>query len=75
LRGGYERSVAGPADRAGNRRGDVRLRLRHDPERAEKQHKKVVEFDETDRKRIRSLGRFCLVLPFAFAGFFWLVWG
>jgi small-conductance mechanosensitive channel len=44
-------------------------------ERAEKQHKKVVEFDETDRKRIRSLGRFCLVLPFAFAGFFWLVWG
>ena len=44
-------------------------------ERAVKQHKKVVEFDETDRKRIKSLGRFCLVLPFAFAAFFWVVWG
>lgn len=44
-------------------------------ERAVKQHKKVAEFDETDRKRIKSLGRFCLVLPFAFAFFFWVVWG
>ena len=44
-------------------------------ERAEKQHKKVPELDETDRKRIKSLGRFCLVLPFAFAFAFWVIWG
>lgn len=44
-------------------------------ERAEKQHRKVPELDETDRKRIRSLGRFCLVLPFAFAFAFWVIWG
>jgi hypothetical protein len=44
-------------------------------ERAVKHHKKVVEFDGTDRKRIKSLGRFCLVLPIAFAIAFWLIWG
>ena len=44
-------------------------------ERAVKHHKKVAELDETDRKRIRSLGRFCAVLPFAFAFAFWVIWG
>lgn len=44
-------------------------------ERAVKQHKTVPELDETDRKRIKSLGRFCLVLPLAFAFAFWLIWG
>ena len=44
-------------------------------ERAVKQHKKVAELDETDRKRIKSLGRFCLVLPLAFAFAFWVIWG
>ena len=44
-------------------------------ERAVKQHKKVAEFDDADRKRIKSLGRFCVVLPVAFAFGFWLIWG
>jgi hypothetical protein len=44
-------------------------------ERAVKHHKKIVEFDDTDRKRIKSLGRFCAVLPFAFAFAFWVIWG
>lgn len=44
-------------------------------ERAVKQHKKVAELDETDRKRIKSLGRFCLILPVAFAAAFWVIWG
>ena len=44
-------------------------------ERAVKQHKKIAELDDTDRKRIKSLGRFCLVLPFAFAFAFWMIWG
>jgi hypothetical protein len=44
-------------------------------ERAVKQHKKVPEFDGTERARIRSLAMFCVILPPIFALFFWMIWG
>ena len=71
LRGG----LIGLAIAAGMFGFDYYMIRRGAAERAEKQHKKVAEFDATDRKRIRSLGRFCLVLPFVFAFAFWVIWG
>jgi hypothetical protein len=43
-------------------------------ERAKKYNRKP-EFDVTDRRRMHSILRFALVLPIAFAGGFWLIWG
>ena len=40
-------------------------------ERAEKLHRKF-ELDQTERKRLHSLGRFCLFLPAVFALLFWI---
>jgi hypothetical protein len=44
-------------------------------ERAKKQHKTVVEFDGTERSRIRSLASFCVILPPVLALAFWAIWG
>ncbi len=41
-------------------------------ERAEKRKRKA-EFDVTERRRISSLTRFAVILPFAFAVGFWIV--
>lgn len=41
-------------------------------ERAEK-FKSKVEFDDTQRRRIASLTRFCVFIPPAFAVAFWLI--
>ena len=43
-------------------------------ERARKYHQKA-EFDVSDKRRMHSMARFAFVLPFAFAFFFWLLWG
>ncbi len=40
-------------------------------ERAEK-FKRKAEFDVTERRRMTSMTRFALILPFAFAAGFWL---
>ena len=43
-------------------------------ERAMRKHKnQPVELDNTERKRLRSLLMFCLILPPAFALGFWMV--
>ena len=44
----------------------------HVNERA-KRYKKVAEFDMTEKKRLRAVGSFALILPFAFAFGFWLI--
>jgi hypothetical protein len=42
-------------------------------ERAKKNHKTVVEFDQTDKGRIISLARFLLFVPAGFAVLFWML--
>ena len=50
------------------------LLLRKDvKERADKL-KRVAQFDQTERRRMNSMFRFSLFLPFAFALAFWLIW-
>ena len=44
----------------------------HVNERA-KRYKKPAVFDQAERKRLRGIGSFALVLPFAFAFGFWLI--
>ncbi len=44
-------------------------------ERAKKQHKTVVEFDGSERSRLRSLLTFCVILPPVLAAAFWAIWG
>ena len=41
-------------------------------ERAKRQHKKVVEFDGTEKKRLSALFRYCIFLPAAGALAFWV---
>ena len=41
-------------------------------ERAKRQHQTLVQFDSTERKRLRSLFHFCLFLPPALALAFWV---
>lgn len=43
-------------------------------ERSQRLHR-MAEIDPSERKRLYALASFCAVLPFAFAFFFWLVWG
>jgi len=43
-------------------------------ERAVKLHRKP-ELDQVARLRLRTIGRFALVLPLLFGGMFWLIWG
>jgi hypothetical protein len=43
-------------------------------ERARRKNQKLT-LDDTERKRMASNARFCLLIPPAFAAFFWLVWG
>jgi len=45
----------------------------HVNERA-KRYKKPAQFDQTERKRLRSIGSFALILPFAFAIAFWMIY-
>ena len=42
-------------------------------ERAKRQHRKVVEFDATEKKQLISLFRFLFVLPPGFAILFWML--
>ena len=48
------------------------LLRRESVERAQR-FKKKVEFDDTQRRRLRSLMRFCVVIPVGFAAAFWLM--
>ena len=41
-------------------------------ERAKKLHREA-QFDQTERRRMTSMTRFALILPFAFAAAFWLI--
>jgi hypothetical protein len=43
-------------------------------EHAVRTHKKP-ELDEVARLRLKTIGRFALVLPLLFGGIFWLIWG
>jgi hypothetical protein len=43
-------------------------------ERAKKRHV-ALEFDDTERRRLASLVRFCIFVPPAFAISYWLLWG
>jgi hypothetical protein len=42
-------------------------------ERAKKNHKTIVEFDQTDKGRIISLARFLVFVPAGFAVLFWML--
>jgi hypothetical protein len=42
-------------------------------ERAVRQHKKEVEFDSSEKARLHSSGRMCLVVPLFFAAMYWLI--
>jgi hypothetical protein len=42
-------------------------------ERAKKNHKTIVEFDQTDKGRIISLVRFLVFVPAGFALLFWIL--
>jgi len=43
-------------------------------ERAKVLHR-APQLEEMERRRIASMARFAIILPFAFAFFFWLIWG
>jgi len=43
-------------------------------ERAERRHVPA-ELDDTERRRLASLVRFCIFVPPAFAISYWLLWG
>ncbi|TMH88569.1 MAG: hypothetical protein E6H47_07365 [Betaproteobacteria bacterium] len=43
-------------------------------ERAERRHVPA-ELDDTERRRLASLVRFCVFVPPAFAISYWLLWG
>jgi hypothetical protein len=43
-------------------------------ERAKKLNRKA-EFDVTDKRRMATITRFAVLLPFAFALGFWWIWG
>lgn len=55
--------------------GDYLMLRQAARERAKKQHKTVIEFDGSERSRIRSLASFCVILPLALAAAFWVIWG
>jgi lysylphosphatidylglycerol synthetase-like protein (DUF2156 family) len=55
--------------------GDYMMLRRMAAERAKKQHKTLVEFDSTERARLRSVATFCVILPLGLAVAFWLIWG
>lgn len=42
-------------------------------ERAQRKKVRTVALEQSERSRLRSLGWFCLVLPFAGAGMGWLL--
>lgn len=42
-------------------------------ERAVRQHKTVVELDSSEKARLISSGRMCLVVPLFFAAMYWLI--
>jgi hypothetical protein len=48
------------------------LLRRESVERAER-YKKKMELDDTQRRRLRSLVRFCIFIPVGFAAAFWLM--
>ena len=43
-------------------------------ERAKRRHVPA-QFDDTERRRLASLVRFCIFVPPAFAISYWLLWG
>ncbi len=43
-------------------------------ERAKVLHREP-KLEEMERRRIASMARFAVILPFGFAFFFWLIWG
>jgi hypothetical protein len=43
-------------------------------ERAKVLHREA-KLEEMERRRIASMARFSVLLPFIFAFFFWLIWG
>lgn len=55
--------------------GDYVMLRKLAAERAKKQHKTLVEFDPTERARLRSVTTFCIILPIALGVAFWLIWG
>jgi hypothetical protein len=55
--------------------GDYVMLRKMAAERAKKHHKTQVEFDSTERARLRSVASFCLILPVGLAVAFWLIWG
>jgi len=44
-------------------------------DRAARLHKDAEELGPTEKRRISNVLRFSLILPFAFALGFWIVWG
>jgi hypothetical protein len=55
--------------------GDYMMLRKMAAERAKKHHKTLVEFDSTERSRLRSLAAFCVILPPVLALAFWMIWG
>lgn len=55
--------------------GDYLMVRQRAAERAKRQHKTVAVLDQTERKQMRSLFRFVIWLPAAFALVSWAIWG
>ena len=51
------------------------LHLRKGAHERAKRLRLTPHFDDTERRRIASVMRFCLCVPPAFAIFFWWIWG
>jgi hypothetical protein len=55
--------------------GDYSMLRKAAAERAKKHHKTKVEFDQSERSRMKSLSTFCIILPPVLAVAFWMIWG
>jgi hypothetical protein len=71
----FEGALVGLAIAAALLLGDYVMLRKLAAERAKKHHKTLVEFDPTERARLRSVATFCIILPIALGAAFWLIWG
>ncbi len=51
------------------------LLLKKDRDDRAKRLKRTQSFDQTERGRIGTMLRFCILMPLGFAAAFWVIWG
>jgi hypothetical protein len=55
--------------------GTEYLLLKKNRDDRAKRLKRTQDFDQTERGRIKTMVRFCVLVPLGFALAFWVIWG